>query len=560
MDGRCYLKFFAPLVISLFTSVTVAAVPPGASPIADFSPDTVLVSFHPGSPGAEISEAHRQAGGSVVDTLTTIDVQVVSVPTGTVLAAIQKYQANPNVKFAEPNYRRPLFRPSTNEGSEPQLGIANNFNEQWSLHNTGQGFGVTIDPIFGTLIAPAYKGVAGADIDALEGWVFTTGDSTVAIAVLDSGVSCLHADLVGKCVEQVNFVAEHGSSSEDVIGHGTHVAAIAAAKTHNDIGTAGVAPDVLIGAHKVCYEDYSLEIFGIILGFCEDQDVAEAITYAADHGYQVINMSLAGPQFSNTLQRAVDYAWNLGVVLVAGAGNDYLPDKRYPAAYANVIAVAATDQYDNLAYFSTFSTDGDDWVSVAAPGHAIMSAVPSPLCGLAEDDPEGCYDWKSGTSMSAPIVSGVAALLWSHLGPGASNTQVRNIIETSADTTGALGQNLLSWTQYGRVNLYSALLAAGPGGSPPPPSPSDPDTIPPLITGVISSKSNGPHFSISWKTDEPATSVVIFSTGQTFSNDSLVTSHVMTLRGSKNATYTYHVRSADAAGNVATSGPHTHVN
>ena len=96
--------------------------------------------------------------------------QVVAVPDGTAQDALQKYQRNPNVQFAELNYLRPLYRPATNEGSEPGLGIANNFTEQWGLHNTGQSFGVTVDPLFGTLTAPVYTGIADADIDAPEGW------------------------------------------------------------------------------------------------------------------------------------------------------------------------------------------------------------------------------------------------------------------------------------------------------------------------------------------------------------------------------------------------------
>ena len=279
------------------------------------------------------------------------------------------------------------------------------------------------------------------------------------MAILDSGVSCEHVDLDTKCVEQVNFVADHGSPVNDIIGHGTHVAAIAAAETDNGIGTAGVAPQATIGSLKVCYEDYTLELLGIIQGICEDADVAEAIVYAADNGYHVINMSLAGPQHSEALDSAVNYAWENGVVIVAAAGNDYSTERLYPAACENVISVAATDYYDNLAYFSNFSTESDDWVSVAAPGHTIFSAVPGDQCGVAPNDPQGCYDWKTGTSMSSPFVSGIAALLWSYLG-NPNNAQIRSIIENSADKAGAMGQNLLAWTKNGRVNLYKALLAA----------------------------------------------------------------------------------------------------
>ncbi|MCI5224642.1 MAG: PKD domain-containing protein, partial [Candidatus Electrothrix sp. AR4] len=189
---------------------------------------------------------------------------------------------------------------------------------------------------------------------------------------------------------------------------------------------------------------------------CDDDDIATAIIYAADNGYHVINMSIAGLDVSATLENAVNYAWDQGTVLVAGAGNEYGTARHNPAAYDHVIGVAATDYNDNLASFSTFSTDSDDWVSVAAPGDVIFSAVPAESCGLTKDDPKGCYDWKSGTSMATPIVSGIAAMLWAYL-PDPTNKKVRNCLENSADTVGALGQNFLSWTQHGRVNLPAAL-------------------------------------------------------------------------------------------------------
>ena len=248
----------------------------------------------------------------MVKTIAAIGVQVVAVPNGTVLAALRRYQRNPNVTFAEPNYQRPLFLPVTTEGNEPGL-IQNFYDEQWGLDNVGQSFGATVDPLFGTLIVPAFTGVADADIDAPEGWGVTWGSSAIRIAILDSGVYCNHADLDSKCVEDMNFVAPHGSPIDDILGHGTHVAGIAAAETDNGVGIAGVAREASIRSIKVCYEDYSLAFFGIIQGLCDDADIADGITYAADMGYEVINMSLAGPQFSQTLLNAVNYAWGQGV-------------------------------------------------------------------------------------------------------------------------------------------------------------------------------------------------------------------------------------------------------
>ncbi len=221
------LAVMCPLVLMVASPVLIAQ--SQGNPPQGFSPDTVLVAFNPGTAASEMSAAHSRAGGNVLKTIAAIGVQVIAVPNGTVLAAVQRYQRNPNVTFAEPNYQRPLFLPVTTEGSEPSVGIQNFYDEQWGLDNLGQSFGATVDPLFGTLITPAYKGVDDADIDAPEGWDLTHGSAAVRIAILDSGVYCSHVDLTSKCIEEVNFVGQHGSPVDDILGHGTHVAGIAAA-------------------------------------------------------------------------------------------------------------------------------------------------------------------------------------------------------------------------------------------------------------------------------------------------------------------------------------------
>jgi thermitase len=318
-----------------------------------------------------------------------------------------------------------------------------------------------------------------------------------------------------------------------------------------------VAREALIGSLKVCWEDTSLDWLGIIQGFCDDADIAAAITYAAEKDedqqlrYHVINLSLAGPQYSQTLLNAVNFAWTQGVVIVAGAGNGYTTKPLYPAAFDNVIAVAATDYFDNLAYFSSFG----DWVSVLAPGHTIFSTVPNHFCaGMEPTDLRGCHDWKSGTSMATPYVSGIAAMVWAQ-DLNQTNAQVRSSIENSAEVEGALGQNFHAWVQYGRVNLYEALMYdSGPGGG------EGSDTSGPVISDVLSKKLNGNRFEITWTTDDPATSMVNFTCCDPMSDDALVTSHRMTFRGNKNASYVYTVTSTDASGNSTKSASFTHKN
>jgi thermitase len=445
--------------ISVTLSLSLWAQPQHKSLTTQTSDDTVLVKFHPGVRGRTKSQAHTLINGVVTKRIEALGVEVVRVPKGSVNAALNAYDRNPNVIYAEPNRTRPLFIPVTIEGNEPGLGITNNFDEQYGLHNTGQPFGAIVDAL-GSLIAPAYRASSGADINAPEGWLAVDPAATgVAVAVLDSGVACNHLDLAGKCLQEINFVDAHGSPLEDVLGHGTHVAGILAATTDNSIGIAGVAPDAQIGAYKVCWEDTTLLWLGIILGQCDDDDVAAAITHAADSGlYQVINMSLAGTEASITLENAVNYAWDNGLVIIAGAGNAYATEVQYPAGYDAAIAVAATDYHDNLAGYSTFG----NWVDVLAPGTAIVSTVPGGFCGQPDGAASDCYDYKSGTSMSTPHVAGLAAILAAEPA-GYSNTEIRNIIEGSADSTGALGQNFQSWVSHGRINMASALnYSAGP--------------------------------------------------------------------------------------------------
>lgn len=447
------MKLVPFIIIALLAGGAAVAQQPNAQSQSRFSDSTVFVRFINGAAAGDVASAHAASNASLVRSFDSIRVQLLEVPKGSAQVAVERYRRNPNVEFADLNYRRQLYRPTTTEGAEPGLGIANNFDEQYGLHNTGQQFGATIDPLFGTLIVPAYQATAGADINAPEAWNITTGSSAVGIAVLDSGVACDHLDLAGKCLEQVNFVDEHGSTLQDVLAHGTHVAGIAAATTDNGIGIAGVGRDSAIGSLKTCWEDYSLAIFGIIIGQCDDDDIIDALMYAQSSGsYHVVNMSFAGPEFSATLEAAMDSAWSSGLVLVAGSGNEYSQQVMYPAGYANVIGVGASDYHDNLSWFSSFGP----WVSVLAPGSFILSTVPGDQCGQPAGEPSDCYDYKSGTSMATPHVAGLASLLWAH-NPGASNAQIRNSLEAGADSSGALGQNFLSWSQHGRINMAAAL-------------------------------------------------------------------------------------------------------
>ena len=412
-----------------------------------FAPDRVLVRFRPGTAASETGKLHRQAGGRLLQEIPAIGVHVVEVPKGKVSQMVSRYARNPNVLYAEPDYNRVLIIPDEGNDPGPAAGgiIAGReyFTEQWGLNNTGQPH--TSSDLLGNPIQ--VNGVPGADIDAPEGWDITTGDPSVKIGILDTGIDCDSIEHAGKCVEEISFVGSYSDyldDPEDYVGHGTHVAGIAAVHTNNGIGVAGVGWNSSLGNLKTCFA-YQIDLlppigYYVTVGVCPVSASAAAITHAADNGYHVINMSygsdeldangdpVGAPAQPNTETDAVAYAWSQGVVLVAAAGNDNNTNRLYPAANDDVIAISATDHIDDRASFSTFSIPGDHWVSLMAPGVDTLSTAPVADCVFLADilgypfDPltEGCLTWKSGTSMASPHVAGAAALVWAHLFPGQS--------------------------------------------------------------------------------------------------------------------------------------------
>ena len=215
-------------------------------------------------------------------------------------------------------------------------------------------------------------------------------------------------------------------------------------------GVVGVAPQARILAYKVCAAD----------GTCSDFAIQQAIARAVADGAKVINMSLGDTVWSESLNQSVQAAWNAGVVIVAGAGNDGTTAPFYPAAFDNVVSVGAFDEDHKRASFSNYGT----WVDVSAPGNYILSTYPMSKCEEAGTPGDtGCYAWNSGTSMATPHVAGAAALLWSR-GDLTSNAQVVDALLRTADPAGVSSVRLDSWTIHGGLNLHDAMsdgLATG---------------------------------------------------------------------------------------------------
>ena len=280
-------------------------------------------------------------------------------------------------------------------------------------------------------------------INAQAAWDKTLGSSSVTIAVIDTGVQRSHPDLDAKIVGGYDFV-QNDTAPDDGNGHGTHVAGTAAGETGNATGGAGMCPGCRVMPIRVLDNSGSGTL----------ANVARGITYAADNGAKVINMSLGGSGTS-TLQQAVDYAASKGVFQACAAGNDNTSSTSYayPGAYANCFAVASTTSTDARSSFSNYGT----WVEVAAPGSSIYSTWLN-----------SGYNTISGTSMAAPHVAGLGGLLASQ---GLTGTQIRDrICSTSAKITGTGS----FWT-CGRIDANAAV--GGTTTPPPPPPPSGTDAI-----------------------------------------------------------------------------------
>jgi len=235
-------------------------------------------------------------------------------------------------------------------------------------------------------------------------WDITRGSGS-KIAIVDTGMAVGHEDLGGKVALARDFVNDD-RTVRDLSGHGTHVSGIAAARMDNERGIAGGCPDCDLLVAKV----FDGKGTGTVAR------VAEAIVWSADHGADVINLSLSHPKSSTLDEDAVDYAEREGAVVVAAAGNGDTSSRAYPAAYPGVIAVAATNSDDRRASFSNYGV----WVDVAAPGVSVLSTVPD----------GGYASWK-GTSMAAPHVSALAGLLAAQ-GHGRNAIKSR-ILDTAVD-------------------------------------------------------------------------------------------------------------------------------
>jgi subtilisin family serine protease len=334
--------------------------------------------------------------------------------------AIEEFNALNEVLFSEPSnvgYNDALYTPN-----DPD------FNKQWYLHNTGQT-----------------GGVADKDVDAPEAWNIERGESDIAIAILDTGVDLDHEDLKSNILPRPagedwdfadsDLIPEPGPAWwED---HGTHCAGIAAA-VDNNVGIVGLAPGcsilpIRIDLHGGAYANR-----------------ADAINFVASIAsrYRHVVMSCSWRTNGNVtaIQNAIINADNHNILVCFAAGNanantDVNP--QYPGVMPEVLSVAATDHKDIRASFSNYGST----IDVSAPGKYIYSTVP-----------DNKYEHKSGTSMSCPLVAGLAGLIWSK-NPTLTKQKVRKIIESTCDNIDGVNPSYVGKLGKGRINAYKALQA-----------------------------------------------------------------------------------------------------
>ncbi len=402
------------------------------------APDRLLVRFAANVPPAGVTAAAARMNARVLKRLGLVPgLYVLRLPSGTTPEAARRaIVRTAGVLYAEPDY---LLQATTtpNDPSYPDL---------WGLHNTGQA-----------------GGTPGADIHASDAWAITTGSSNVVVAVIDSGIDYAHADLASNMFRNEadcnsngvdddgdGYVddcygidtANHDSNPMDDSGHGTHVAGIVGAVGNNGVGVVGVNWRVKMLACK--FMD-STNQGGI-------SDAIECLNYVKtlrDRGVPVIatNNSWGGPAFSQALQDAIDVQRQRGILFITSAGNGAIDNDvtgTFPASYdlPNIIAVASTTRTDGRSPFSNY---GRHTIHIGAPGSEILSTSPG-----------NAYKTMSGTSMAAPYVAGVAALLKAQDATRDWRT-VKNLILASGDVVSSLSNTVTGR----RLNAQRAMTCAG---------------------------------------------------------------------------------------------------
>lgn len=415
---------------------------PEAGGDAPFVPGEILVGYHRDQVGA--SALRSQLGMQTIDTIhacaldgvaasADLDGYVIRVETGAELETIERLLADPSVAFATPNWTVQAAGTAVIE-SDAQASVETPFSVDDTFYSDQQWYLQRINA------SRAWQlGISLHDED----------NRSIRVAVIDSGVDFNHPELKPHLLPGINYV-EPALPPVDDYGHGTHISGVIAATLNNDAGISGLAPWVKIDPYRVLNS----------VGSGSVTNVANAICDAADNGADIINLSLETTANSDKIRNAVAYAARKNVLLVGAAGNCGNCPVMYPAAYPEVMAVAATNYDDQRAVYSAVGPQ----VEIAAPGGGLLDTEPRILSTWAEaailkcasddflEQDRSPYCDAVGTSMASSVVSGVAALIWG-MDPSLSSDTVRAILNRTATRLPYDATNIGS----GRVDAYAAM-------------------------------------------------------------------------------------------------------
>jgi PKD repeat protein len=499
------------VAVAAFASAPRATSPaqPGLAPAPGaalpYAPDRIIVKFRDTSMRRSTLKAPQQLGAAAADTrtgLASVDalgqqVGVVSIsrafvepmnaaeaarigndrafmmhlrPGADVQDAVSRYAADPNVEYATPDWvAYPAVVPT--DPAYPQ---------HWGHNNTAQlpglDWGGTYDHTLPTTV-----GTPGFDTNAQLGWDGTAGfgSASVIIAIIDTGVNLSHPDLT--LVTGYDY-GDNDSNPEDnsaAAGHGTCCAGVAAAEANNGLGACGAAPGCRIMPLKVANSAGSMYFSAIV----------NAIYYAADHGANIISMSLGAAISSDpSTDAAILYAYNAGVTILAATGNENKTTISYPAINANVIGVGAASPCGDRKRSSSlaselnpgvsadprgYTCDGERWwgsnygTNTANAAGAVDVLAPTILYTT---DIQGAGGYRSGdyepyfngTSCSTPYAAGVCALIKSKY-PAYTPAQVKSLLTSSAQDIVNV-ESGSGWDRYSGYGMVDINAAVGGGG------------------------------------------------------------------------------------------------
>jgi len=467
MKSKCIFCNLAFLIVILSVFLALATVAGAqekifhkavSKPMQWYKPDELIVKFKAGISEQAIEEVNLRHGVHQISRNRWIGFRrLKAAKRKNIFDLAAAYSKNPNVEYARPNYVcRAFFVPNDQF-----------YSYQWHF------------PLIGME----------------QAWGLETGDPSIVVAVVDTGVA--YEDYTERIrrwrrhyykapdLAQTSFVPgydfinndEHPNDDE---GHGTHITGTIAQSTNNNLGCSGIAFNCSIMPVKVLGSSGSGTV----------DSLANGITFAADNGAKVINMSLGfspdiAPEDIPAVTEAVQYAYNRGCVLVASSGNDEVDIVSLPAAYPEVIAVGAVHSGDERADYSQYGTE----LELVAPGgdtedrngDGYMDGVLQQTFGNSTGD--WGYWFYTGTSCAAPHVSGVAALLISK-GVATTPEDVRQALQDTAVDKGPAG-----WDEeygWGRVDAFATLQwTSGPVDNPPAvniTAPADGDTVSGIVT------------------------------------------------------------------------------